>query len=68
MDLIHGTYDLSRRGKLFKLHGMSFREYLEFRTGSSIPVVCLGDVIDKKMKPVSLSIEHTGHIKFGMME
>ncbi len=31
MDLIKGTYDLSRRGKLFKLGGMSFREYLEFR-------------------------------------
>ena len=36
MDLIKGSYDLSRRGKLFKLGGMSFREYLEFRLGSSI--------------------------------
>lgn len=31
MDMIRGSYDLSRRGKLFKLGGMSFREYLEFR-------------------------------------
>jgi len=36
MDLIKGTYDLSRRGKLFKLGGMSFREYLEFRLDTSI--------------------------------
>ena len=36
MDLIKGTYDLSRRGKLFKLGGMSFREYLEFRLNTQI--------------------------------
>lgn len=36
IDLIKGTYDLSRRGKLFKLGGMSFREYLEFRLGITI--------------------------------
>lgn len=36
MDLIKGTYDLSRRGKLFKLGGMSFREYLEFRLNTTL--------------------------------
>lgn len=37
MDLVRGTYDLSRRGSLFRIGGMSFREYLEFRLNKSIP-------------------------------
>lgn len=37
MDLIRGTFDLSRRGSLFKLGGMSFREYLEFELQNKIP-------------------------------
>lgn len=36
IDLIKGTFDLSRRGILYKLAGMSFREYLEFRLGIKI--------------------------------
>lgn len=30
LDLISGSYDLSRRAKLYRLHGLSFREYLNF--------------------------------------
>jgi predicted AAA+ superfamily ATPase len=30
LDLIGGSYDLSRRAKLYRLHGLSFREYLNF--------------------------------------
>jgi len=30
LDLVTGTYDLSRRAKLYRLHGLSFREYLNF--------------------------------------
>ena len=47
MDLVRGTYDLSRRGRLFRLSGMSFREYLEFRLGTSIPVISFGDLLEK---------------------
>lgn len=35
MDLIEGSYDLSRRAKLYSLEGMSFREYLNFVTKKS---------------------------------
>lgn len=59
MDLIHGTYDLSRRGKLFKLHGMSFREYLEFRTGASIPVIPFDDLLNKP----EILVEQLAHIE-----
>ena len=30
LDLIEGSHDLSRRAKLYRLHGLSFREYLNF--------------------------------------
>ncbi len=30
LDLITGSYDLSRRAKLYRLQGLSFREYLNF--------------------------------------
>lgn len=30
LDLVYGSHDLSRRAKLYHLHGLSFREYLNF--------------------------------------
>ncbi len=46
MNLIHGAYDLSRRGVLFKIGGMSFREYLEFRLGRTVPNTTLNELIE----------------------
>lgn len=34
LDLVKGSYDLSRRARLYTLQGMSFREYLNFKTDS----------------------------------
>lgn len=45
MDLIKGTYDLSRRGKLFNLGGMSFREYLEFRLDATLRSFCFNEIL-----------------------
>ncbi len=45
MDLIRGTYDLSRRGILYRLNGMSFREYLDFKQGYSIPAIDFNDLL-----------------------
>ena len=45
MDLIRGTYDLSRRGALFRLNGMSFREYLEFDQGIVCQVIDFNELI-----------------------
>jgi len=41
---VRGTYDLSRRAAMYFLPGLSFREYLNFRTGSSYPVLSFDDV------------------------
>jgi uncharacterized protein len=45
IDLVKGSYDLSRRGKLFRLHGLSFREYLFFTTDQSYSVVTYENII-----------------------
>lgn len=39
IDLIKGSYDLSRRSKIFYLSGLSFREYINFSTGSNFEVI-----------------------------
>ncbi len=36
LDLIRGSYDLSRRAKIYHLPGMSFREYLNFNTKNKL--------------------------------
>lgn len=38
IDLIKGSYDLSRRGIIFNLKGMSFREFLNFKLNIKLPV------------------------------
>ncbi len=39
IDIVKGSYDLSRRAQLFHLHGMSFREYLNFSHNTSFKPV-----------------------------
>ena len=45
IDLIKGSYDLSRRGVLFKIGGMSFREYLLFNDIANFPIYSLKEII-----------------------
>lgn len=46
LDLVKGSYDLSRRAIFFHLNGMSFREYLNFKTGQDYPVIDYRDLIE----------------------
>jgi predicted AAA+ superfamily ATPase len=39
IDLVKGSGDLSRRATLFHLHGLSFREYLNFKTNSDFSAI-----------------------------
>lgn len=50
MDLVKGAYDLSRRGVLYNLGGMSFREYLLFNEIANIEVYSFEDILNKKEK------------------
>lgn len=66
MDLVKGSYDLSRRGIMHKLHGMSFREYLNFTTGSNFPPINLNSLItDRKQLSAELGTQPRlkGHFK-----
>ncbi len=67
MDLIKGTYDLSRRGKLYRLNGLSFQEYLEFRLGVSIPTATLETLLNKPDK-LSRHISGIERLKGHFME
>ena len=48
IDLIQGTHDLSRRGVLFHLTGMSFREYLSFQGVAEIEAITVETLLSNK--------------------
>ena len=48
IDLIQGTHDLSRRGVLFHLAGMSFREYLSFQGVAEIEAITVEALLSNK--------------------
>ncbi len=64
LDLVEGSYDLSRRAKLYRLYGLSFREYLNFTLGLhlqsfSLPYI-LEDTNDalRQLKEVDRILPH----------
>lgn len=52
-----GSHDLSRRAIVKKMYGFSFREYLEFETGSEFSVCAFNDVINNHEQLASSCIE-----------
>ncbi|MDA3797666.1 MAG: AAA family ATPase [Kiritimatiellae bacterium] len=48
IDLVKGTYDLSRRGVIYRIGGMSFREYLIFNNISDLPTVTFDEIIKNR--------------------
>lgn len=55
LDLVHGSYDLSRRAVLYHLKGMSFREFLNFQD-------------DKKWEPILWEDLLAGTVNLGMID
>jgi len=66
LELIKGSYDLSRRAKLFHLYGMSFREYLNFKVGLKLEAITYETLI-KKYKDLDVQYANIpkliGHFK-----
>jgi hypothetical protein len=50
MDLVHGSYDLSRRAKLIHMPGLSFREYLNLVTGNSFSAISFDSLLNAHIK------------------
>lgn len=48
LDLVKGTYDLSRRAVIYKLKGLSFREYLSFKGIAHFEPLSLAELLEKK--------------------
>jgi len=46
LDLVKGTYDLSRRAKLYHLPGLSFREYLNFENNTQLQPILFYDLVN----------------------
>ena len=45
IDLIQGSYDLSRRARLLHMPGLSFREYVNLTAGHNFPALTLDEVL-----------------------
>jgi predicted AAA+ superfamily ATPase len=54
IDLIRGSFDLSRRGVLHRIHGMSFREYLIFKEIAEIAPLSFEDIISNRAQIESI--------------
>ncbi len=66
INLIKGTYDLSRRGIIFRIHGMSFREYLCFILYRHIPTLNFNEVLEpnnKKQQAIAAIPKLRGYFK-----
>ena len=48
IDLIKGTYDLSRRGVIYRIGGLSFREYLLFNEIADTGTIAINDLISNR--------------------
>jgi len=59
IDLIKGTYDLSRRGVIYRIGGLSFREYLLFKDIADTGTISINDLTNNRSKFET----HIGQIK-----
>lgn len=46
MQIRKGSHDLSRRAVIYRMHGMSFREFLEMRFELELPILDLDELVD----------------------
>lgn len=63
LDIFKGKADLSRRAILYRLNGLSFREYIEFKYGISFPVLTLDEVFGNPSKPILTILQEVKPIK-----
>ena len=52
IDLIRGSYDLSRRAKLLQMKGLSFREYLNIKNQEQFATVTLEDIFQNHQQVI----------------
>jgi len=62
IDLVEGSHDLSRRAVIYYMKGFSFREYLNFSTGSNFDAIRFTDIINNP-PDISARLSGTAKIK-----
>ena len=60
LEIDNAEGDLSRRLRIYTLHGLSFREYLDLTGTAHLPVLTMQDILDTHMQQASAI---TSHIK-----
>ncbi|HLP73529.1 MAG TPA: AAA family ATPase [Bacteroidales bacterium] len=50
LEILSAGADLSRRAVVYRMQGLSFREYINFETGLDLPVISLADILSKHLK------------------
>ena len=60
LSIDHAVADLSRRQTLYTMHGMSFREYLQFAEGIRLEPIAVGDLLKSHVK---IAMDLTGRAK-----
>lgn len=66
IDLIQGSHDLSRRGVIYRIAGLSFREYLLFHNIAEIDAVSIDDLLTNRgeIEEATATIKRlNGHFK-----
>lgn len=64
LDLVEGSHDLSRRAKLYRLHGLSFREYLNIKLNMQLDPIPFQELLEdptgalSKLKEVTRLLHH----------
>lgn len=53
LDLVAGSFDLSRRAKLYHLQGLSFREYLNFNLDLNLKPISFKTLLENPKKVIS---------------
>ena len=54
IDIARREADLTRRARMYHLHGLSFREYMAFKDGINLPEITLEEIITNASEKVKL--------------
>lgn len=60
LEILNARADLSRRAVVYSLQGLSYREYLELKTGIKLPILTLDDLLQNHLQ---LAREINGQLK-----
>jgi hypothetical protein len=64
LELLNARADLSRRAVIYRMQGISFREYLEMETGLKFPVVLLDTVLQDHISVTDSILEQLRPLKY----